>query len=264
MYKAYRLNLNDIQQVVDKYRLYGQKQSKEIKEKLAPGLSTYMNVNGILDGQRIMDDWFSQVKVDVFISHSHRDIKGVYALSGWLYWNLGLTSFIDSDIWGYCDDLIQEMDRSYSTKTDGSLSYDRIRETTAHVHVMLMSALAKMINKTECLFFLDSDQSISARDTSLKTRSPWIYNELLISSMIKPQEIKRQQCRIQDSRLLFERREFSATEMIIEYSVAYKHMKTIKRPELPDWLGLYKKYGKQSKTNYHEFPLDLLYWLKSN
>lgn len=263
MYKAFRLNLQDIQQVVQTYWEYGQKLSLDIKSKLEPGLKKYMNVNGVLDGQKIMDDWFNQVKVDVFISHSHRDLKGVHALSGWLYQNFGLMSFIDSDIWGYCDDLIKEMDNAYSKNATGNLEYDKIRETTAHVHVMLMSALAKMINKTECLFFLDSNQSISVRDSVLKTRSPWIYNELLISSMIRPQDIKRKQFRIQDSStILFEQRDFSTTEILIDYPVAYSHMKTIKWPELYDWVGLYKKYGQRPDTSYHEFPLDVLYWLK--
>lgn len=262
MYKAFRLNLQDIQQVVNTYHLYGQKQSLEIKEKMEPELQKYMTVGGIMDGQKIMDDWFSQVNVDVFISHSHRDIKGVHALSGWLYKTFGLTSFIDSDIWGYCDNLIKEVDKIYSTNAKGDLDYGKIRETTAHVHVMLMSALAKMINKTECLFFLDSDQSISVRDTTLKTRSPWIYNELLISSMIRPQEITRKQFRIQDNLILFEQREFSATEMMIDYPVVHKHMKTIPWPELYDWKGLFERYKNQNTTSYHKFPLDVLYWLK--
>lgn len=261
MYKAFRINLQDIQRVVSTCSSYGQKQSQFIKEKLQPGLEKYMNVEGILDAQTIMDDWFRQINVDVFISHSHRDINGVHALSGWLYQEFGLTSFIDSDIWGYCDNLIKDMDIAYS-KVNGSLKYERIRETTAHVHVMLMSALAKMINKTECLFFLDSDQSISARESTLKTRSPWIYNELLISSMIRPQEIKRKQFRIQDNMILFEQKSLSVTEMIIDYPVVHEHMKAITWPELYDWVGLYKQYGQGPGTSYHKFPLDVLYWLK--
>lgn len=262
MYKAFRLNLQDIQAVVQTYWMYGQKQSVDLKSKLQSGLLKYMNVNGVLDGQRIMNDWFSQVKVDVFISHSHRDLKSVHALSGWLYQTFGLTSFIDSDIWGYCDDLIKEMDKAYSKDANGNLDYSKIRETTAHVHVMLMSALSMMINKTECLFFIDSDQSITARDSVLKTGSPWIYNELLISSMIRPQEIERPQFRIEDSLVLFERREFSAAEMRIDYPAVHKHMKTITWPDLKDWKGLCNKYGNQNKASYHEFPLDVLYWLK--
>ena len=38
MYKAFRLNLQDIQQVVNTYHLYGQKQSLEIQKKWNQGL----------------------------------------------------------------------------------------------------------------------------------------------------------------------------------------------------------------------------------
>lgn len=260
MYKAFRIKLDDIRQIVSTYKLYGKKQSLSINESLQPAMEKYLDVNGVLSGQRIMDDWFSQVKADVFISHSHRDDDDVHGLAGWLYQNFGLVSFIDADVWGYCDNLIKKMDEEYSTK-NGKLDYASIRQTTAHVHVMLMSALSKMINKTECLFFLDSDQSISARDTVLKTRSPWIYNELLISSMIKPQVLTRKKVRIQDSRLILERREFAATEMQVDYPVAYKHMKSISGTELNNWLAWYKRYRGNTSATYREFPLDILYWL---
>ena len=263
MYKAFRIKLDDIRQVVSTCRLSGQKQSELLKDRLISGLDKYLNVNSTLDGQRIMDDWFSEVKADIFISHSHRDDADVHGLAGWLKQQFGLVSFIDADVWGYCDDLLKQLDKTYSLKANGYYDYQNTRETSAHVHVMLMSALAKMINKTECLLFLDSDHSITARMSVLKTRSPWIYNELLISSMIRPQVIKRKKISIGlDQQLLFEERSSVATEMIIEYPVVYQHMKQISGPDLFDWLGLYKKYDRRLSTSYHEFPLDLLYWLK--
>ena len=48
---------------------------------------------------------------------------------------------------------------------------------------MLTVALTKMIYHTECLFFLNTSNSILPQDTiENKTLSPWIYTEL---SMIK-------------------------------------------------------------------------------
>ena len=261
MYKAFRLKLDDIRQIVSSYKLYGKRQSLAMKNSLKPGLDKYLDVKGILNGQKIMDDWFGQVKADVFISHSHRDDEDVHGLSGWLYQNFGLVSFIDADAWGYCDDLIKDIDQVYSIK-NGKLDYSSIRESAAHVHVMLMSALTKMINQTECLIFLDSDQSISARDTIYKTRSPWIYNELLISSMIRPQSINRKSFCIKDSRILLEQRTFSATEMSIDYPAVFQHMKDLSGIELRNWFKCYNQYRGTTATSYHEFPLDVLYWLK--
>ena len=261
MFRAFRLKLDDIRQIVSSYKHCGKRQSLAMQKSLKPGLENYLDVKGVLNGQRIMDDWFGQVKSDVFISHSHRDDEDVHGLSGWLYQNFGLVSFIDADVWGYCDDLIKDMDQSYSIK-NGKLDYSSVRESTAHVHVMLMSALTKMINQTECLIFLDSDQSISARDTVYKTRSPWIYNELLISSMIRPQNINRKSVRVQDSRILFEQRTFSATEMKIDYPAVFKHMKGLSGIDLRNWVNCFNQYRGTTETSYHEFPLDVLYWIK--
>ena len=54
-----------------------------------------------------------------------------------------------------------------------------------HVHMMLSTALANMIDKTECIMFLNTPNSVSTRDTKLKTYSPWIYNEIEITRIIE-------------------------------------------------------------------------------
>lgn len=262
MFKAYKLKLDEIRKVVAPFTDSGKQQSKLIGNSIKNGLQKYLDVNCVLNGEEIIKDWFPEVKADIFISHSHRDDSDVHGLAGWLYKKFGLVSFVDADIWGYCNDLIKQLDDAFSLKPNGLYDYRKTRETSAHVHMMLVSALVKMINKTECLFFLDSDHSITARDSVLKTSSPWIYNELLISSMIRPQVIGRKQIRIQDNKFLFEQRNYTSLEMRIEYPVVYQHMKNITGPDLADWLGLMKKYGHQPLTSYHEFPLDVLYYIK--
>ena len=259
MYKSYKVNLDEIRNTISTYKLYGKKQSSEMVEAMKPGLTQYLNAKGVLDGQKIMDDWFKQVDADIFISHSHRDDDDIHALTGWLKSNFGLTAFVDADVWGYSNDLIKEMYKSCYPNTKGNYDSGPYNEITAHVHNMLVSALAKMIYKCECLFFVDSDQSISARDAAMKTRSPWIYNELLLSSMIKPRTPQRKAVRIQDSRILLEQRDMSATEFQIDYPAQLKHMKQLSLPSLNNWKGQFARY--KSNYAYRQFALDLLYAL---
>ena len=43
----------------------------------------------------------------------------------------------------------------------------------------------QMIDKTECLFFLNTPNSIDLSDIETRTLSPWIYSEIGISQMIE-------------------------------------------------------------------------------
>lgn len=47
---------------------------------------------------------------------------------------------------------------------------------------MLSSALAKMIDKCECIFFPNTPSSINLNK---KTESPWIYYELNIADLVQ-------------------------------------------------------------------------------
>ena len=257
MYKSYKVNLDEIRSTVSTYKIYGKKLSAELAKAMKPDLTQYLNTKGVLDSQKIMDDWFKQVDADIFISHSHRDDEDIHALAGWLKMNFGLNAFVDADVWGYCNDLILEMDKAYVPCRNGVYDYSIHNDVTAHVHIMLMSALAKMIDKCECLLFVDSDQSISARDAALQTSSPWIYNELLLSSMIKPCPPHRKVVRIQDSRLVLEQREYTVPYMQVEYPVVLRHMKSLSLTTINVWKRQYQIYKASAK--YKEFALDLLY-----
>ena len=157
-------------------------------------LKNYIYKNGHIDGSALKKHWFSIGKADVFLSHSHNDINKVKAFAGWLYDTFGLTSFIDSCSWGYCDDLLQEIDDEYCKNKSGDTYNYKLRNyTTSHVHMMLSSALSQMIDNTECIIFFDTPNSIVLKDelANVKkgdkqaTLSPWIYHELSMSSLIQ-------------------------------------------------------------------------------
>ena len=45
----------------------------EYKRKMHSTLHEYTTQNGMIDGKKIQDDWFPEVKANIFISHSHAD-----------------------------------------------------------------------------------------------------------------------------------------------------------------------------------------------
>lgn len=115
------------------------------------------------------------------------------AFAGWLYDSFGLTAFIDSCAWGYCDELLKLIDDKYCKHKDGkTYDYQLRNYTTSHVHTMLSAALLEMIDRTECLiFFYNTPQSIYLENelknvsNNQKTLSPWIYNELSATNILQ-------------------------------------------------------------------------------
>lgn len=177
---------------LNQYFTLGNKIYSEHKKEVQDCLSEYITEDGIINGTALKEHWFSVSKKDIFISHSHKDINKVIAFSGWLKENFGLESFIDSCSWGYCDDLLNKIDKKYCYKPK-TRTYDyKLRNyTTSHVHMMLSTALTEMINNTECIIFFNTPNSIIMSDElkkinkKEKTISPWIYHELSISTMLQ-------------------------------------------------------------------------------
>lgn len=177
----------------DIYNEHGNAAKKSLRE--------FIYENGHIDGTSMKDHWFKMKNVDVFLSHSHKDLNKVQALAGWLYDEFGLTAFIDSCVWGYCDDLLKEIDDKYCKNSDGKLyNYDLRNYTTSHVHIMLSTALTEMMDKTECIMFYNTPNSISLAEdvATLKkekkkvTLSPWIYHELAMTSLLEPKPKRKQ------------------------------------------------------------------------
>ncbi|HTF28713.1 MAG TPA: hypothetical protein VK625_07705, partial [Flavitalea sp.] len=98
-----------------------------------------------------------------FISHSHSDKEKAIALSGYLFHEFDLRSFVDSCVWGYANDLLKLINDKYCKSLDGKLyDYNKTVFSSSHVHMMLSSAISSMMDRTECLFFYNSPKSISA------------------------------------------------------------------------------------------------------
>ena len=90
----------------------------------------------------------------------------------------------------------------------------------------------KMIDETECLFFLNTPSSISIEETMEKTYSPWIYAELTISKIIQCKLPKRF---VQKSAELLEN--FS-----IKYDVDLSHLYDLSLDEIKESMTKQDKY----------------------
>lgn len=184
MHRGFNLTLNAD---LSSYESIGMELRVADENAVKTALVPFLGRDGVIDGSRLQEHWFPNVRSDVFISHSHADEEMALGLAGWLKQEFGLRPFIDSCVWGYVCDLLKQIDNAYCLNTDkATYDYDKRNGTTSHVHMMLSSALTTMIDDTECLIFLNSPKSITTRDSvSTATQSPWLYMELGIASVIR-------------------------------------------------------------------------------
>lgn len=239
-------------------------------------LKEFIYDNGHIDGTAMKSNWFQIESVDVFISHSHQDITKVKAFAGWLYDEFNITAFIDSCAWGYCDDLLKQIDDACCKKKDGKTYNYKLRNyTTSHVHMMLSTALTEMIDNTECIMFYNTPNSVSLVD-DLKTiksqkkkvtLSPWIYHELATTSLVRNRKPTRMIPILEN---VIIHKAFSEINNInIEYDVDtyLEEMIPVEAKELMDWKRNYAILTHKidgdcisNITGYENIhPLDVLY-----
>lgn len=218
--------------------------------------------NGTIDGTALAERYFPILKRDVFLSYSHKDKELAYMLVGMLESFFGLTTFIDSTFWGNADILLKEIDNKYCLQCNSqSYSYIKRNFSTAHVHVMLMSAIMKAMDSAEIIIFLNTPRSVPDLELAINgngydeyTLSPWIYEEILLTTMLKESELNRYRQRLTlDEEVL----EHYAKRLNIKYKLPQNKLIQLSLGDIEEW---YKEY--QMSQDKH--PLDVLYTLKSN
>lgn len=282
MYSKFNLSVNDYyyNTELNKYLEKGEQIYKEHENIAQNNLKNFIYENGHIDGTALKNNWFGMEDVDIFISHSHKDISKVKALAGWLYQNFKLRVFIDSCVWNYCDDLLRMIDNNYCYKKETKMYDYQLRNyTTSHVHIMLSTALSEMIDRTECIMFYNTPSSICMKDdieeikknkkdkSSKKvTLSPWIYHELAMTTMIKT-SVPVRKGNVQES---FSHYDSKTDNINIEHEVEeyLEDMVSIDEQNLMNWRNTYRKSqdtingnGITSNVNESNHPLDVLYSL---
>lgn len=212
----------------------------------------------IPDGVAIQNDWFPEIDADIFISHSHDDCKLANGIAGWMNKEFGLRCFIDSNVWVYSNELLGKLNENYSDKETGAhgetvYSHKKCTIAANQVDVMLTIALQKMIDRCECVLFLNTSNSIKPYGELIReaTSSPWIYSEIVCTQLIRRRnwEEYREEFFHEDGQRLFEASEGFRPD----YFVSLDHMVPLTMGELMEWKQNYPK-----NTSKHH-PLDYLY-----
>ncbi|HNW82749.1 MAG TPA: hypothetical protein PKG52_07655 [bacterium] len=234
MYKAYNLKVG----FFDELNLYdylneGTNIFNKNSHKIKSTLDSFALKDGSLDGSKMQEDWFPQIKADVFISHSHKDENLAKCFAGWLKDCFDLDSFIDSCVWGYSNNLLKIIDEEFCKNTNApTYNYNKRNGSTSHVHMMLSTALTMMLDKTECVFFLNTPNSITTDSVISRTYSPWIYHEIAMTKLIKENIPARHSMKKESLNEQFRRK---AAELKFQYVLPVDHLIKIDVDTLLKW-----------------------------
>ncbi|MFJ3386371.1 hypothetical protein [Lysinibacillus sp. NPDC086135] len=208
------------------YRLRGKNLFEADKVKIKDTIEKYYLESGqtLLDGNKIMEEWFPLVESDIFISHSHADIEEIHELVGFLNIEFGIKAFIDSAVWGYADELLKMIDDKHcKNKKLDTYNYNKRNITTSNVYLMLINSLQNMIDNTECVIFVQTPNSVKKITEQFEdsTYSPWIFSELNIVEKIRIKKpIRNYKYKVH---MNFEKRAEDNEEVLLEnVQVVYK------------------------------------------
>ncbi|EGR4262178.1 hypothetical protein ACT7TO_003282 [Vibrio cholerae] len=268
MYKGFELKLDETD-----FLLNDGEYSKLLREgqgNIVNQLNEVLLSNGKIDADKIIEEWFPAGRYHVFISHSHKDLELAEKLANWLHQNFRLTSFLDSHIWGYANDLLRCLNEKYARSGESTYAYDPAISNAAHVYLMLSTALTEVIDKSECLFFINTQNTldnmkIEGSQEEARTGSPWIMHELKTSAMIRRHS--------SEGRMVVTARNVSNESLekssSFSFSVPTEHLSRIDKNCLLSWLKecdeIYEHvWGKSSfkckRAKKYEFDaLDVLY-----
>jgi len=237
MYRGFNLKIGN---EYDRYHKFGEEIYEQNCALIQESLDEFALDDIYLDGSKMQADWFPQVHADVFVSHSHIDEYKAVSLAGWISKEFNLEVFIDSCIWGCAGNLLRIIDDvyclNYNRKT---YNYSKRNCSTSHVHMMLSTALTMMIDNTECLFFLNTPNSITPEDVIKNTKSPWIYSEIAMTRLIrrKDKNVHRERAKMESLR------KAANEELLIKYNLELDHLHDIDGRILKKWFRLYDGRG---------------------
>ncbi|MFJ7007933.1 hypothetical protein [Pseudomonas putida] len=249
MDRGFNLSINTGQYPVDftKVNIY-----KSANQKRVDDLAQLMIDEDTFDASLILNSLFPTLSADIFLSHSSRDANEAIQIALELQEKCGLRVFVDSCIWGSIYDLLKAIDNKYCRREGQTIyDYDERNRSTAHVHMILTTALQRMIDQTDTIIFMNSDQSISLKhsvDEKEKTLSPWIHMELNFSTLVRRRS--RQSAVIVNKRALNE--VYAGESFNVAHEAPTGHLTSITESDFRKWM-LQASALKGSKA------IDLLY-----
>ena len=230
----------DSKEIINEQYLQEENKSFSRYQKLVERNINNYKTKGALDGKRIEDLWFPEVEAKIFISHSSKDAQTANNLAAYLKEKFGLDSFIDSAVWQHADVLLKIIDDEYSWLNNEKkfYCYEKRNRSSSNVHVILATALTKIMYKSEGFFFINSPYSIPLKDDiqgNDKTYSPWIYMELQLADIL----LEKTHPFLKTASTHFSQ----DPQLNIQFDALKKHLATINKNELAN-------YGNNLETLY--------------
>ncbi|MGM5629875.1 hypothetical protein O2K51_03150 [Apibacter raozihei] len=253
-----KINDNTINELIK----IGGKIFNDTKAKVKSTLDDYLLDNKRLDGDKIISEWFPEVKAHIFLSHSHKDEKWAFLLAGFFHEAFNIYTFIDSAVWGYSDNLLKQFDNRYCKDSDSYYNYEKRNYSTTHVHMMLSNSLNRMIDNCECIMFLNTPNSITtSNEINNKTDSPWIFSEINTSIIVQKKTPKRlqQKVKVFSSNQMKMLNESDQQQLLIDYNVELSHLMNLNAHDLLNWLKTSENISNPEKaldTLYAQHPLN--------
>lgn len=179
--------LSGIEEEFENWKKLKASQSKVFRK----DIENFINKDGCLDGGLIKKNWFPEAKGNhLFISHAHTDEEIALCLAFILDKFLKIKCFIDSQVWGFADDLLKDIDKKYAYQ-ENTKTYDySIRnKTTSNINLILNSSLQSTIDDCELFVFINTNNSTIDQklDDKLEseTYSPWLMSEIQFSRIVR-------------------------------------------------------------------------------
>lgn len=187
-------------------------------QKLFYSIESFIQTEYTFNGSALINLWFPKTqRPDIFISHSHSDIKLAKALAQWLEDEFSLSSFIDSTVWGDFTILRKKINNYFFTKLGSKYDCNQQDRVSQHVMMMLNTSLMEMMDRCQSLFFLNTPNSISVEDVcNDSTYSPWIFSEIGMFNCIKKTIPLRESVYKQYSRISYKLDLSQLTELTCE------------------------------------------------
>ena len=247
MYRGFKITKETIEKILEhkeNYRKEYRREAEEMKKEIKSKLEKHLILGNKIDVEKLREEWFPTGKYDIFLSHSHGDIEEIEALAGYLVNKKGLKVFVDSFIWGYYHELLEDLNKTYNwNKSSKTYDHSGAKWCCSNVTTILNSALQEVIDKSEVLFFYNTPNSITHDyKNKNRTESPWIFSEIETSRIIRKNMPQRMEAICESAGRKYSDA-YNMKKAKFSYWLDDNHLTKINKYQFNEWIGNVEKNG---------------------